>query len=378
MKKYINYVALVVLCAIGAAVWYYYNQNESVTFTVTNTTDFSRDGELIEIPFDKLGVDKSGSFVLVDSAANEIAYQLTDNSLLFQASVAARSSSRYHLRKGNAATPIYKVFARFVPERKDDFAWENDIAAYRMYGPALANENPSNGVDLWLKKTDELIVDTFYYREHELGLPYHVDYGKGLDCYKVAHTVGCGGVALLLNDSLYVGNHYDNWEILEEGPLRTIFCLTYDSFPVGDTYLRETLRVTVCAGSVVNKAEVLFEGADINDLQVAAGIYLHNGEGVIKNDVTNRWIAYAEDAVSDAGVPVGQNYVGVIMPQSQGAKVLSNSLIVYQPTSVDGITYYFGGGWSQWHFPTDHSWFEAIEQASIVIDNPLVVNVLKD
>ena len=51
-----------------------------------------------------------------------------------------------------------KVFGRFVPERKDDFAWENEYAAFRMYGPALKPENPSNGVDLWLKTSPELVV----------------------------------------------------------------------------------------------------------------------------------------------------------------------------------------------------------------------------
>ncbi|MBQ5379604.1 MAG: DUF4861 family protein, partial [Paludibacteraceae bacterium] len=62
-----------------------------------------------------------------------------------------------------------KVYGRYVPERKDDFAWENEYAAFRMYGPALKSENPSNGVDLWLKASPELVVDSFYYREHVLG-----------------------------------------------------------------------------------------------------------------------------------------------------------------------------------------------------------------
>lgn len=33
------------------------------------------------------------------------------------------------------------AFCRQVPERMDDFAWENDRGAFRMYGPALW-ENP--------------------------------------------------------------------------------------------------------------------------------------------------------------------------------------------------------------------------------------------
>ena len=107
-----------------------------------------------------------------------------------------------------------RVFGRFVPERKDDFAWENEYAAFRMYGPALAPENPSNGVDLWLKASPELIVDSFYYREHELGLPYHINYGKGLDCYKVGHTTGCGGLAIVADGKLWIGGPYSRHEIL--------------------------------------------------------------------------------------------------------------------------------------------------------------------
>ena len=116
-----------------------------------------------------------------------------------------------------------KVFGRYVPERKDDFAWENEYAAFRMYGPALKPENPSNGVDLWLKASPELIVDSFYYREHVLGKPYHINYGKGLDCYKVGHTCGAGGLVVLASTpqaegetdgsaedfNLFVGGPYD-------------------------------------------------------------------------------------------------------------------------------------------------------------------------
>ena len=55
-----------------------------------------------------------------------------------------------------------KVYGRYVPERKDDFAWENEYAAFRMYGAALKPENPSNGVDLWLKNSPALVIDTMY------------------------------------------------------------------------------------------------------------------------------------------------------------------------------------------------------------------------
>ncbi len=46
------------------------------------------------------------------------------------------------------------VQARFVPERMDDFAFENDKVAFRVYGPALKNSQENNGTDCWLKRVD--------------------------------------------------------------------------------------------------------------------------------------------------------------------------------------------------------------------------------
>ena len=61
-----------------------------------------------------------------------------------------------------AAEQAAKVYGRYVPERKDDFAWENEYAAFRLYGPALLPENPYNGVDLWSKNSPELCIDSMY------------------------------------------------------------------------------------------------------------------------------------------------------------------------------------------------------------------------
>lgn len=374
-------IAVLVLCALVAGWWFYNNRNNTIAFRVVNPSGFDRSGELVEVSFQQLGYDNKQQFVLVDSMDREIPYQLTATGFLFQADVAAGSSTVYKLKNGSPAEPVYKVFARFVPERKDDFAWENDIAAYRMYGPALAAENPSNGVDLWLKKTDELIVDTFYYREHQLGMPYHIDYGKGLDCYKVGHTTGCGGVALLLNDSLIVGNHYDHWEITEEGPLRTTFVLTYDSVPVGDKVLQETFKVTVCAGSVLNKAEVVYNGADSLELRLAAGIFLHGDgcNGAVESGMpAEQWLVYAEDARSDAGLDAGRNYVGIYMPQADNMGVKDGTLFLDRSYKTGTpVTYYFGGGWSQWRFPDDKDWVNAVSHAAEAIGNPMTIELIQ-
>ena len=50
-----------------------------------------------------------------------------------------------------------------VPERKDDFVWENDKVAYRVYGPALqAMGEITSGIDVWSKRVPDLIVNAWY------------------------------------------------------------------------------------------------------------------------------------------------------------------------------------------------------------------------
>ena len=64
------------------------------------------------------------------------------------------------------------TFCRFVPERSDDFAWENDRIAFRMYGPALERTGEiSSGIDIWAKRTRKPVIERWYYRTD-----YHKDH----------------------------------------------------------------------------------------------------------------------------------------------------------------------------------------------------------
>lgn len=353
------------------------------TVVVTNKTAHDRKGEIVEISFSalKLSVDKK-PYILKNSKQEEVAYQLVKNgnkkvqTLIFQADVKAKSSSSYTFTSGKPAEVKPKTFARFVSERKDDFAWENDMAAYRMYGPALANENPSNGVDFWAKATENLVVDQRYKDDIYNKISYHIDHGFGLDFYKVAHTLGCGGIAPFAGGKLWVGNYFNSYKVIEVGPLRSIFTLTYDSVKIANSYYKEELTITADAGSLLNKAEVKYTGAG-SALELAAGIYLHDGTGVLKQDITTGTLAYAENAVSDAGVPSGRNYIGVFIPGkvNESTKDAEHALILSSYKTGGSFTYYFGGGWSKWHYPTDSDWFKAVTTFAENTKSPLQVTI---
>ena len=253
-----------------------------------------------------------------------------------------------------------KVYGRYVPERKDDFAWENEYAAFRMYGPALRPENPSNGVDLWLKSSPELVVDSFYYREHVLGLPYHINYGKGLDCYKVGHTCGCGGLVVVANDTTWIGGAYDRWEILEQTPDKFVFRLEYDSLLVAGHILHESITITAEAGQLQNKAEVVLTGDYSGEMLVGGGIYLHDTVDYYLTIPEVGYVFYEEDALSDktaakmnyeynGSTTQGRVQISVKTPGATLTEIRDGNLIAVRPYELgDTLTYYFGATWSEW------------------------------
>ena len=253
-----------------------------------------------------------------------------------------------------------KVYGRYVPERKDDFAWENEFAAWRMYGPALKAENPSNGVDLWLKASPELIVDSFYYREHVLGLPYHINYGKGLDCYKVGHTCGAGGLIVLANDTTSIGGPYDRWTILEQTPERFVFRLEYDSLLVAGHILQESITITAEAGEPMNRAEVVLTGSYDGELLVGGGIYMHDTIDHFEVYEELGTVYYEEDALSDktaaqmnydfnGSTSQGRIYLTVRTPDATVTDIQDGNLIAVKDYQLgDTLTYFFGATWSEW------------------------------
>jgi len=110
-----------------------------------------------------------------------------------------------------------KVMARAVPERADDFVWENDVVAYRAYGEALEGNPTSPGFDVWVKKPGKLVANDWYKHAVEEDPDYyHHDHG-GKDCYKVAVSLGGGAsVPMLDGNMIFPATNYRACEILEQ------------------------------------------------------------------------------------------------------------------------------------------------------------------
>ncbi|MBQ1636581.1 MAG: DUF4861 family protein, partial [Bacteroidales bacterium] len=102
---------------------------------------------------------------------------------------------------GCQTTPETQVMVRFVPERSDDFVFENNLIAGRFYGEALEGNPTSPGIDIWVKLPGRLVANEWYKGAMEDPDYYHHDHG-GKDCYKVAVSLGGGASSPLIDGTL--------------------------------------------------------------------------------------------------------------------------------------------------------------------------------
>src|SRR5215210_2851168 len=260
------------------------------TVTVSETAGIARPFETVVLTAsqvkDVLPVDDLRTVHVRDEKASaDLLTQAVDTNddgtfdqLVFQADLAPRETRRFTLTQGDrriATRDEYRAYGRFNRERRDDFAWENDRVAHRMYGAALETwaQEPltSSGLDVWVKRTRRLVINDWYMVDD-----YHRDTGEGADLYSVGRTRGCGGSGLWLDGKLYAPGNFRNSRVLANGPLRVMFELMYEPYAAGAAMVREKRMIILDAGHHLNRIEVSYEDAPPG-AALAAGIRVNPG-----------------------------------------------------------------------------------------------------
>ena len=366
---------------------------KNVDISVQNPSNFDR-SEVVEILIDRnLLKPAEGKTYVVNNQQDEvIPSQLThDGKLLFQVDIKAGETLNFTISTGAPQPFAPKTYGRFITERKDDFAWENDRVAFRIYGHALIEvDGPSNGLDLWYKRTDSLIIDKWY-KDDLAGIrSYHEDNGEGLDDYKVGRSLGAGMMAPYINDSLILGENFVSQEILDNGPLRTTFKLTYNNLQIdsGKT-VGETRTFSIDAGSQMTKVTEEFLTGD--SFKVAAGIVKRDATDEAYSATTDfgtAGVIYAEPETEKAG----KVFIGMVFPKGLES-VITRSYTYFNPktdaeekyphvlgitTYYPGqpITYYTGYGWNKFGFNSLGDFQMYIQNFSLALEEPLIVKFL--
>ncbi len=376
--------------------------------TVTNDTGMARPAETIAVPFAQIlqMLDpahanaqywmRAGSnipevrfdnLLVRDSTGKEITSQVTNldtkggrnyayNDLLFQHDFAAgEKSATFTIETVATQVGPYpsKVYCRFVPDRLDDFAWENDLIAHRIYGPGL--EDPTrttpqtdlmpvggSGIDVWSKRFPYFVIDRWYGKDHDA---LHTDTGEGLDMYETGQARGDGGIGVwdAANKTLYVSHDFRTWSVMANGPIRAEFNLGYSAWDAGNgVTVAENKRITLDAGQYLNEIESTFTITGADEVTIGVGLTRHTNRGettniVPMNNEKNFWESLWETYPANKG----ELGVGVVLApdaqfagfaQSQNNAPVSrglrpDDLILAKVKNGETLRYYTGAAWDQ-------------------------------
>lgn len=345
------------------------NQPKGLEVTVSNPSDFDRSTDMVEVLVDEIGprvtLSEGQVYEVKNSKGEVIPSQVTsDGRLIFQSGVKANESAIFTVVAGAKQDFKAQTYGRYISERKDDFAWENDRVAFRAYGPALVEiDGPSNGFDLWYKRTPDMVIDKWYKGDLAGTASYHADHGEGLDDYKVGRSLGGGAMAPYAGNKLWLNENYASQEVLDNGPLRTTFRLTYKDVNVDGKTFSESRTVTIDAGSQLSKVTQEYGTADA--MPVAAGIVKRaQGDSIIVSSDKSYLVYLEPKSANVEGI-----YIGLVFPQGMESTTVDTYTVKNDKTKKDDsfshvlaittykpgtpVTYYTGYGWNKYGFANE-------------------------
>jgi len=399
--------SLLFLAGIAAAVAA--TAAERLVITVTHDLAIARPSETVTVPWREVNRALPGALLqkiaVKDAAGRVLAYQVTNvapqakdpkseglayGELIFQHDFAAgEKSATFTVERIDGVAPVFptKAFARLVPERLDDFAWENDKVAHRTYGPALAAPAPegvtkevlvTSGLDVWCKRVDYPIVDRWYNKGHD---HYHTDQGEGMDMYQVGPSRGCGGTGIWDGKALHVGRNFRSAHVIANGPIRAVFELTYDTWAAGGVSVSETKRFTVDAGHNLDRIESTFAATGgAKELVVGIGLNRNPADrgqdpviDVVRGEADGslaQWIVQkTNDNLSTAVIVTPGAFAGY-------AEDERNLLLLARAVPGQPLSYYAGAGWSRaGEFTTRQAWLDYLAAFAARVRSPVRISL---
>lgn len=348
---------------------------------IQNNSNLARNEALVPIKWETIishcpQIDTTGFVVINAATKKQIPFQLehfgrkTIQNLLVQVDVKANSTLSLWIQKGKPENFVTKTYARFVPERKDDFAWENDRIAFRTYGKAIEKtKEDAYGLDVWVKRTNKMVLNERYKRNE-----YHIDHGDGMDYYHVGFSLGAGNMAPYINDTIRYSANYHQWKVLDNGPLRSTFQLIYDTWNAGGIKVKATKTISLDAGSQLNRIENVYSFEGEKPMPVVVGIIKRPETGIISLNEQQGIMAYwepthGEDGTTGTGSiltsPVNNMIVGI-------NQMLAKTLV----KNNEPIIYYSGAAWDKaGKISNAKEWFNYLDTFYQQVKEPLIITI---
>jgi hypothetical protein len=410
----------VLIPVLVAALPFLASAADSLTVTAANKLPIARARQTIELTAAQLaplGETNLNKIHVKDAAGQELIVQAVDTDFddyhrpdiaIFQGDFAPNETRTFTVTAGRLQVfkpEDYQAYGRFVRERFDDFAWENDLIAHRTYGKALETWKgeplTSSAIDIWSKLHPGLVINEWYMMGDAY---YHRLNSSGGDDYSAGVTRGDGGNGLWAADNqlspsppstpltprpnsgegggreggegqsrLWVSKSFVMSRELAGGPIRVMFELDYEPFDVNGRQVAETVRVTLDAGSQLDHYQVTFKPAAGGPLTAAVGLKLVRNEQVHFNAARGT-LAIWEPMDGTWGM---QGLAAIVDPkrlERMAVDRLNDLLLVGAPDNK--MDYWAGFAWDKaGKITTADGWKKYVDEFAQGVQSPIEVSV---
>jgi len=357
--------------------------SRELVIVVENPSDFTRIEEVISISWAEIQRPFSESIHAVivmnsqgEKIVSQIVYEDPDerpDELLFQADFDPNEKMLFiitpALEKHQESES--KVHAAYMPDGMEDFNWENDRIGYRFYGTARKVEGISSGIDVWCKRVPYRMIEKWY----DPNINYHDDRGEGADYYAVKATRGCGGTAIWVNGEMLLSEPFTDWEIIAEGPIRTIFELRFPAMEINGKRMSEIKRVSLDAGTHLCRFDLTFQSDGMERIPLVIGISDHKNS-IHRYQEQQGWLSTWEPL----GKERGELGCAIILDHASNISDFKNYeghyLLFTEAIPEQALTYYTGSCWSEYgNIRSAQEWETYLEVWIEKKHNPLVITV---
>jgi len=309
------------------------------------------------------------------------------DAVIFQPEITPNQSKKLtlHISNSDINEQVFDTiaFSRFVPERMDDFAWENDKVAFRMFGPkaeevtkqGLPGGAFSSGIDCWLKRVEYPIINKWY-KEHTNGTgDYHKDTGEGVDNFHVGASLGCGGIGVFKDSILFSSGNFSSFLEKESGIIQTAFELKYNPWDAGGNLISEVKKISLSKGSHLTRHELIFDN-EVNGLVTGIPITKENKDLTI--DPEAGWFSLwrpHDNSELGLAIVVDPMYISNHFEYHSQEKDQSHFFVQLKPIN-NRVVYYSGFGWKKSKaFNTKEEWNAYLKQFSMQQKSPIRLTI---
>lgn len=352
---------------------------QAVHITVTNDSEFPRQ-EVVPLSYAYIRTSlhlAPGETVVVRNMwwRRQPCQVSSDTATLFlSASVRKKGVSNYWIVRGRQ--PRFKQAVQGFLLPGGDFVWGNDRTSFRIGG--ADSPEAGSGIGLPGKPLAEL--------------------AQGIAAeggYSAAGSLGCGSGAPYAYGTLWTSGPFSSVELLEQGPVRLQFRLTYAPRLVADSLrVTETRVITLDAGSWLNRVEQTLEGT--GGLAIGLGVVRHEGCLDFVQDKPDAYIGTWEAASAPGqyvaaglvlppqdrilrhyhktnGVPQLDITKRRLIPEIDMTVSDGHALMLTPTPATGGLVFYAGGAFMEGRNASKEAWYDVLKRSAAAFEQPLHV-----